>query len=80
MKEENIEDHPMHAEFCIVPPETAAAVNETRARVGGSFSVGTTSCRTLESFAGEDGILQAGSGWTDIFIYPGYRFRWWTLW
>ncbi len=75
VKEENIEDHPMHAEFCIVPPETAAAVNETRARGGRIVSVGTTSCRTLESFAGEDGILQAGSGWTDIFIYPGYRFR-----
>ncbi len=75
VKEENIEDHAMHSEFCVIPPETAAAVNETRAKGGRIISVGTTSCRTLESFAGEDGSLAPRSGWTDIFIYPGYRFK-----
>ena len=75
VKEENIEDHPMHAEYCVIPPETARVVNETRARGGRVISVGTTSCRTLESFAREDGFLEPQSGWTDIFIYPGYRFR-----
>ena len=75
VKEEEIEDHPMHAEFCIVPEETAAAVNETRENGGRIIAVGTTSCRTLESFTDDAGILQAGSGWTDIFIYPGYCFK-----
>ena len=75
VKEENIEDHPMHSEFCIVPEAAAAAVNDTKRAGGRIVSVGTTSCRTLESFTGEDGILRAGSGWTDIFIYPGYRFK-----
>ena len=75
VKEENIEDHPMHSEFCIVPEETAETVNRTHAEGGRVIAVGTTSCRTLESFAGSDGILRAGSGWTDIFIYPGYRFK-----
>ena len=75
VKEENSEDHPMHSEFCIVPEETAETVNRTHAEGGRVIAVGTTSCRTLESFAGSDGILRAGSGWTDIFIYPGYRFR-----
>ena len=75
VKEENIEDHPMHSEFCIVPEETARIVNETRAAGGRIVAVGTTSCRTLESFSDESGILRAQSGWTDIFIYPGYRFH-----
>ncbi len=75
VKEENIEDHPMHAEYCVVPPETAQIVNDTRARGGRVVAVGTTSCRTLESFIGEDGILQAKSGWTDNFIDPGYHFK-----
>ncbi len=75
VKEENIEDHPMHSEFCIVPEETAETVNRTHAEGGRVIAVGTTSCRTLESFAGSDSILRSGSGWTDIFIYPGYRFR-----
>ncbi|MBQ3275664.1 MAG: tRNA preQ1(34) S-adenosylmethionine ribosyltransferase-isomerase QueA [Oscillospiraceae bacterium] len=75
VKEENIEDHPMHAEFCIVPDRTAELVNRTRADGGRVVSVGTTSCRTLESFSREDGTLEARSGWTDIFIYPGYRFK-----
>jgi S-adenosylmethionine:tRNA ribosyltransferase-isomerase len=75
VKEEEIEDHPMHAEFCIVPERTAQLVTETKRRGGRIVSVGTTSCRTLESFAGEDGTLKPCSGWTDIFIYPGYRFK-----
>lgn len=75
VKEEEIEDHPMHAEFCIVPEETARAVTETKKAGGRIVAVGTTSCRTLESFSLEDGTLPATSGWTDIFIYPGYRFK-----
>ena len=75
VKEDEIEDHPMHAEFCIIPERTAQLVNETKRAGGRVVSVGTTSCRTLESFAGEDGTLEPCSGWTDIFIYPGYRFK-----
>ena len=75
VKEEEIEDHPMHSEFCTVSEETAATVNRCHREGGRVIAVGTTSCRTLESFTGEDGLLQAGSRWTDIFIYPGYRFR-----
>lgn len=75
VKEEEIEDHPMHAEFCMIPEETARIVTETKRRGGRVVAVGTTSCRTLESFAQEDGTLPATSGWTDIFIYPGYRFK-----
>ena len=65
----------MHSEFCIIPEETARTVNETKAAGGRVICVGTTSCRTVESFAHEDGTLSACSGWTDIFIYPGYRFK-----
>lgn len=75
VKEEEIEDHDMHSEFCIVPEETARLINETKARGGRVIAVGTTSCRTLESFAAEDGSMKASSGWTNIFIYPGYRFK-----
>ena len=75
VKEEEIEDHPMHAEFCIIPERTAQIVNETKRAGGRVVSVGTTSCRTLESFAKEDGTLEPCSGWTNIFIYPGYRFK-----
>ena len=75
VKEENILDHEMHSEFCIIPEETARIVNETKRAGGRIIAVGTTSCRTLESFAAEDGTLRPCSGWTDIFIYPGYRFR-----
>lgn len=75
VKEEEIEDHPMHAEFCIVPERTARLVTDTKKAGGRIVSVGTTSCRTLESFAREDGTLEPCSGWTDIFIYPGYRFK-----
>ena len=75
VKEDNIEDHPMHSEFCIIPEDVAKAVNETKANGGRVIAVGTTSCRTLESFAKEDGTLEPSSGWTDIFISPGYRFK-----
>ncbi len=75
VSETELERHVMHAEFCTVPPETAQAVNETKAKGGRVICVGTTSCRTVESWAGEDGRLQVGSGWTDIYIYPGYRFK-----
>ncbi len=75
VKEEEIEDHAMHAEFCMIPEETAGLVSETKRCGGRVIAVGTTSCRTLESFAREDGSLPAASGWTDIFIYPGYRFK-----
>ena len=75
VKVEEVTEHHMHSEFYIVDEDQAALVNETRKKGGRSIAVGTTSCRTLESAAGEDGTLRAGSGWTDIFIYPGYRFK-----
>lgn len=75
VKEENILDHEMHSEYCIVPEETARAVTETKRAGGRVIAVGTTSCRTLESFANPDGTLDPHSGWTNIFIYPGYQFR-----
>ncbi len=75
VKEEEIERHDMHAEFCVIGDEAARIVNGTKARGGRVISVGTTSCRTLESFAARDGTLKPTSGWTDIFIYPGYTFK-----
>lgn len=75
VKEEEIENHEMHSEFCVISQETADIVNSTKKHGGRVIAVGTTSCRTLESFAQEDGTLKEGSRWTDIFIYPGYRFR-----
>ncbi len=75
VKEEDIKDHEMHSEFCIIPQETADIVNATKAEGGRVIAVGTTSCRTLESFSAADGTLSATSGWTDIFIYPGYEFK-----
>lgn len=75
VKEEEIENHEMHSEFCVISQETADIVNSTKKNGGRVIAVGTTSCRTLESFAQEDGTLKEGSRWTDIFIYPGYRFR-----
>lgn len=75
VKEENILDHEMHSEFCIIPEETARIVTETKRAGGRVIAVGTTSCRTLESFAAPDGTLEPASGWTNIFIYPGYEFR-----
>ena len=75
VKEEEITEHEMHSEFCIVPPETARLINETKARGGRCICVGTTSCRTLESWAAEDGHMEPKAGWTNIYIYPGYRFK-----
>jgi len=75
VKVENVLDHHMHSEFYMVGEDAAEMINETKRQGGRVICVGTTSCRTLESAAGEDGILRAGSGWTDIFIYPGYRFK-----
>lgn len=75
VKVENIEEHDMHSEYCTVSAETAEAINRTKAHGGRVIAVGTTSCRTLESFADENGHMEAASGWTNIFIYPGYRFK-----
>lgn len=71
---ENITDHVMHKEYYSVPLETAQIVNETKAKGKRVVAVGTTSVRTLET-AGANGILEAKSGWTEIFIYPGYEYR-----
>ncbi len=75
VKAEDIQDHEMHAEFCQISQETADIINQTRSAGGRVVCVGTTSCRTVESFAAEDGTMTARSGWTSIFIYPGYRFK-----
>lgn len=75
VKVDNILDHHMHSEFYMVEEAEARKINDTKKAGGRVICVGTTSCRTIESATGEDGILRAGSGWTDIFIYPGYRFR-----
>lgn len=73
--EENLEEHDMHSEYCTISQETADVINETKQNGGRVVCVGTTSCRTLESWAGEDGTMKASSGWTNIYIYPGYRFK-----
>ena len=75
VKAEDIQDHEMHSEFCEISQETADIINETRKNGGRVICVGTTSCRTVESFAAEDGTMTARSGWTNIFIFPGYRFK-----
>ena len=75
VKAEDIEEHEMHSEFCIMPEETARIITETKRNGGRVVCVGTTSCRTVESFANEDDTMDAKSGWTNIFIYPGYRFK-----
>ncbi len=75
VKVENVLEHHMHSEFYMINEEAAKTINETRAKGGRIICVGTTSCRTLESAAAEDGSIQACSGWTEIFIYPGYRFK-----
>ncbi len=75
VKAEEVTDHHMHSELCMMNQETADLLNETRARGGRIICVGTTSCRTLESLVNPDGSFCAGSKWTDIFIYPGYTFR-----
>ena len=75
VKEENILDHDMHSEYCVIPAETAELINRTKANGDRVICVGTTSCRTIESWAGEDGHMEPSAGWTKIFIYPGYRFK-----
>ncbi|MGB9941555.1 S-adenosylmethionine:tRNA ribosyltransferase-isomerase, partial [Bacillus subtilis] len=73
---DEVEEHNMHAEFYQMSEETAAALNKVRENGGRIISVGTTSTRTLETIAGEhDGQFKASSGWTSIFIYPGYEFK-----
>lgn len=75
VKVENVLEHHMHSEFYMIDEKAAETINRTRANGGRIICVGTTSCRTIESAAEEDGSIQAKSGWTDIFIYPGYRFK-----
>lgn len=75
VKEDDITDHLMHSEYCVIPQETADLINETKKNRGRVICVGTTSCRTVESWAGEDGTMRASAGWTNIFIYPGYKFK-----
>ena len=75
VKADNILDHHMHSELCMMNQETADILNQTKARDGRVICVGTTSCRTLESLVNDDGTFEAKSRWTDIFIYPGYTFK-----
>lgn len=75
VKEDDITDHLMHSEYCVIPQETADLINTTKKNGGRVICVGTTSCRTLESWAAEDGTMKTSAGWTNIFIYPGYRFK-----
>ena len=75
VKAEEITDHHMHSELCMMNAETAAILNETKTSGGRVICVGTTSCRTLESLVNEDGTFEAKSKWTEIFIYPGYTFK-----
>ena len=65
----------MHSEFYMIDEQAAKIINETKQQGGRQICVGTTSCRTIESAAKEDGTLEASSGWTEIFIYPGYEFK-----
>lgn len=75
VKVENILEHHMHSEFFMIEESEAAKINKAKENGKRVISVGTTSCRTLESAATEDGRIKASSGWTDIFIYPGYKFK-----
>ena len=75
VKEEEIADHEMHSEYCMISAQTAETINRTKRAGGRVICVGTTSCRTIESWAAEDGTLKESAGWTNIFIYPGYRFK-----
>ena len=75
VKEDEITNHAMHSEYCTVPAETAALINETKRHGGRVICVGTTSCRTVESWAKEDGTMEPSAGWTNIYIYPGYKFK-----
>jgi len=75
VKAEDISDHHMHSELCMISKETADILNETKAAGGRIICVGTTSCRTLESLVNDDGSFEAKAMWTEIFIYPGYQFK-----
>lgn len=75
VKAEDISDHHMHSELCMISSETAEMLNRTKAEGGRIICVGTTSCRTLESLVNEDGSFEAKSKWTEIFIFPGYQFK-----
>jgi len=75
VKAENILEHHMHSELCMMNAETAQVLNETKASGGRIICVGTTSCRTLESLVNENGSFESKSKWTEIFIYPGYSFK-----
>ena len=75
VKEENILDHKMHSEYYIIEQEQAEIINQTKKSGGRIIAVGTTSTRTLESIADENGLVKASNGWTNIFIYPGYQFK-----
>ena len=75
VKVENVLEHHMHSEYYMVEEDQAKLINDTKKAGHRVIAVGTTSCRTLESATGEDGILKATSGWTEIFIYPGYEFK-----
>jgi len=75
VKVENVLEHHMHAELCMISSETAEILNQTKAEGGRIICVGTTSCRTLESLVNDDGSFEAKSKWTEIFIYPGYKFK-----
>ena len=75
VKAEEITEHHMHSELCMMSQETAQLLNETKRNGGRVICVGTTSCRTLESLVNDDGSFEAKSRWTEIFIYPGYKFK-----
>lgn len=75
VKVEDVTQHHMHSEFYMIDEKAASTINETKAAGGRVICVGTTSCRTIESAADQDGTLKACSGWTEIFIYPGYQFK-----
>lgn len=75
VKEEEITDHEMHAEYCTISREAADLINGTKRSGGRVVCIGTTACRTIESWAAEDGTLAPAAGWTSIYIYPGYRFK-----
>jgi S-adenosylmethionine:tRNA ribosyltransferase-isomerase len=75
VKEEEITGHEMHAEYCMISAEAAGKINRAKRGGGRVICVGTTSCRTIESWAGGDGTLRERAGWTSIYIYPGYRFK-----
>ncbi len=75
VKVDDVTNHEMHSEYYVVEKEEADKINNARKNGGRIISVGTTSTRTLESVTDENGVVQPGSGWTKIFIYPGYKFK-----